>query len=407
MRIGRRRGATLVLVSVSMTMLMGFAALAVDLGHLYAVHTEMRNAADSAAMAGASALVMDEVLQGDSAQDELAYQARLRAQAFAAKNPAQGADVYLTSSDVVVGYVTNPYDLHEQMTVAGSPYNAVCVRVEKSPNSPNGPASLFFANIWGKSSASLVAEAIAYVNSQVAGYRAPDQGSGPLVPLSVRKWRVDEVLDQVAYGGGVDQYGYDSETGEITMSPDGIPELQIYPFKQKDEEPVGDGDDEADNDGAGNFGILNFGSNNSSAVVPARQIATGLLAEDFINTIGEPEIRFYDEIGYGDDHEVPEIQVEEIFYDIDATTGGKAGPILDATATRLKDVIGFFVHTDVDETGTNALYTVVGMEFGRVMNVNRVNNSIIIQPAVYVGSEIISGQWVPTHRTARAPMLIR
>jgi Flp pilus assembly protein TadG len=389
-----------------MTMLMGFAALAVDLGHLFAVHTEMRNAADAAAMAGASALVMDEVLLGDIAQDELAYQAVLRAQAYANKNQAETANVVLAASDVAVGYVSNPYDLHEQMTVAGSPYNAVYVKVEKTPNSANGPASLFFANIWGKSNASLVAEAIAYVNSSVAGYRAPEENGGPLVPLSVRKWRVDEVLEQVVNGGGVDEYGYDPETGKITSTPDGIPELQIYPFSQREEELAHPGPPvEADNDGSGDYGILNFGADSSGATIPARQMATGITADDLINAIGEPEIRFYDEGGWDEEHNVEEI--EALSYEVDGTPGKKTGPIISAAATQMAKIIGFFVHTDVDATGTNAVYTVVDMQFGRVMAVDAVQSSIIIQPTLYVGNEIIPGQWAPTHRTARAPMLIR
>jgi len=398
---GGARGAALVLVAASLTMLMGFAALAIDVGYLYAVHTELRNVADASAMAGASALVEDEVLQGDSAQDDIAYMARVRAGEYAAKNDVAGHTAYVVDSDVLVGYVSDPYDLDEQITVAGSPYNAVRVRVEKSNESLNGPAELLFARVWGQNTASLAAEATAYVNANIAGYRAPSSGPGPLVPLSVRKWRVDEVLEQATNGGGVDEYGYeydpDTDTFNITSGPDGIPELVIYPFKQKDEEP-----DEDNPDGAGNFGILNFGATNSSATVPARQIATGITADDLIKTIGAPEIRFYSEDGSEDDH-----AVEELFYAIDATPGKKTGPILDAAATRKGQVIGFFVHTDVNGTGTNALYTVTGMEFGRVMAVDDGAKAIIVQPAVYLGSGLITGRWVPTHSTARAPILVR
>ncbi len=395
---GRARGAVLVLVAASLTMLMGFAALAIDVGYLYAVHTELRNVADASAMAGASALVDDSVLQGDSAQDDIAYLARARAHEYAGKNEVAGRVAYVLDSDVLVGYVSDPYDLSEQITVAGSPYNAVRVRVAKSHESPNGPAELLFARVWGQETASLSAESTAYVNANIAGYRAPSSGPGVLIPLSVRKWRVDEVLEQAANGGGVDEYGFDPETGEITSGPDGIPELMIYPFKQKDEEPDSDNPD-----GAGNFGILNFGATNSSAVIPARQIETGLLAEDLMATIGQSEILFYSEDGSEDDH-----AVEELFYTIDATPGTKSGPILDAAATRMGQVIGFFVHTDVDATGTNALYTVTGMEFGRVMAVNAgADKVIIVQPAIYLGSGLITGDWVPTHSTARAPILVR
>ena len=49
----QERGAVLVLVGVLMFVLIGFAALAIDLGHLYVVRNELQNAADSGALAGA------------------------------------------------------------------------------------------------------------------------------------------------------------------------------------------------------------------------------------------------------------------------------------------------------------------------------------------------------------------
>ena len=51
----RKRGAMLVLVAVSLGMLIGFAALAVDFGMLYDARSETQRAADAAALAGASA----------------------------------------------------------------------------------------------------------------------------------------------------------------------------------------------------------------------------------------------------------------------------------------------------------------------------------------------------------------
>ena len=53
------KGATLVFVAIAMVMLLGFAALAVDLGYLYVVRGELQNAADSGALAGAQVLYND------------------------------------------------------------------------------------------------------------------------------------------------------------------------------------------------------------------------------------------------------------------------------------------------------------------------------------------------------------
>jgi uncharacterized membrane protein len=52
----RRSGQILVLASIGMVVLLGFSALAVDVGLLYSARRRMQTAADAAAIAGASAL---------------------------------------------------------------------------------------------------------------------------------------------------------------------------------------------------------------------------------------------------------------------------------------------------------------------------------------------------------------
>ncbi|MBE0598426.1 MAG: hypothetical protein IH614_14255 [Desulfuromonadales bacterium] len=56
MRSKQERGAVLVLVAILMVVIIGVAALAIDIGHLVAVGNELQNAADAAALAGASVL---------------------------------------------------------------------------------------------------------------------------------------------------------------------------------------------------------------------------------------------------------------------------------------------------------------------------------------------------------------
>ena len=54
-----RRGGTLVLVAVSMVALLGMAGMVIDIGMLLKVRGEAQRAADAAALAGASALLLD------------------------------------------------------------------------------------------------------------------------------------------------------------------------------------------------------------------------------------------------------------------------------------------------------------------------------------------------------------
>jgi hypothetical protein len=56
-RIGNERGATIVVVAASLAVIIGMAALAIDLGMLLSARAEAQRAADAAALAGASAFI--------------------------------------------------------------------------------------------------------------------------------------------------------------------------------------------------------------------------------------------------------------------------------------------------------------------------------------------------------------
>lgn len=58
-RLTGRRGAVLPIVVITMVILLGLAAFAVDLGYMYVAKGELQNAADAAALAGASVLFTD------------------------------------------------------------------------------------------------------------------------------------------------------------------------------------------------------------------------------------------------------------------------------------------------------------------------------------------------------------
>src|SRR5437899_4642335 len=66
------RGASLMLVAVSMVALLGFSALAIDVGMLYGAKAQAQNAADSGALAGAGSLILapaDAALARDTAKE--------------------------------------------------------------------------------------------------------------------------------------------------------------------------------------------------------------------------------------------------------------------------------------------------------------------------------------------------
>ena len=53
---GKHDGSAVIFVAVTMLLLLAFAALAIDMGHIYVVRGELQNAADAGALAGAQVL---------------------------------------------------------------------------------------------------------------------------------------------------------------------------------------------------------------------------------------------------------------------------------------------------------------------------------------------------------------
>ncbi len=150
----RRRGATLVLVTVLLFVLMGFAALAVDVGHLCAVTTEQQNTADGAALAGSSAL-----------QDSLLEDAVLeRALHVIALNQEPQGYRSLDTQIIQIGKWSSTTGEFTEMDLA-EVEDAFAVRVvAMRPEMP-----YFFAPIFGKFSTDVTREAVAVASGHCGG----------------------------------------------------------------------------------------------------------------------------------------------------------------------------------------------------------------------------------------------
>lgn len=75
MKLVDDRGAIIGLVAFMMLVLMGFVALAVDVGHIYMVRNELQNAADAGALAGAGFLYNDNATRVNEDANQVAYAA--------------------------------------------------------------------------------------------------------------------------------------------------------------------------------------------------------------------------------------------------------------------------------------------------------------------------------------------
>ena len=151
-----RRATVAVYTAICMTVVMGMAALAVDIGALYQAQAELQRAADGAALAAAGQMIADGVPDPQAAAYEAAAE-------VAERNPVLRTQVALDAcTDVEFGRAS--YDEASQRYVfetGGDIYDAVRVTVRRTEGSQGGPIELMFARFLGHDSRGLEARAAA------------------------------------------------------------------------------------------------------------------------------------------------------------------------------------------------------------------------------------------------------
>jgi Flp pilus assembly protein TadG len=135
-----RRGIIVVLTALLLVFLLGMIAFAVDLGFIANTRTELQSAVDSAAYAGAGALI-----SGTNA-------ATAAAQSFYTQNKAGGGSLAAATLGLEFG---NWSTTSRTFTATSSQPNAI----RASANITDKP--LFFANVFGKSKFNMSAKAVA------------------------------------------------------------------------------------------------------------------------------------------------------------------------------------------------------------------------------------------------------
>ncbi len=363
----QRRGATVALVAVSLVVILGFTALTIDLGRLYLVRTELQAAADSAALAGASAFANDVALANDSGAQLLTL-LRARAQQFSSLNKTLGAVTLLESADIVIG--THDFDNPGAAldTSGTEAFNAVEITVRRTEGSANGPVGFFFASILGHDDGGVIASARAALNDRVAVY-GEDSIIGRLMPFSIYSGMYDYALEN-----GTDDYSYDGSS--VSNTGDGVPEARIFPWKWKDTSDLLDTDSGG---GAGNYGALTIGASSGSADELIDQIANGVSLSDVSIEFGGTDVDFQDSDG------------NPTSFAVGGNTGNTSS-VEDALLARVGDVIAFFVHGSISGNGSNATFNITGIRFGRIMQVDlggsKAEQGVYIQPVVYTDQSI-------------------
>ncbi len=368
------------MVAVFLVVILGCAALALDIGYLYVARAELQRTADAAAMAGAQALGRD----FDSPFGEYLYPNDIYSQAesYAQSNKVvQEAVVLNRNADIIVGYLANPQDRSAALQiVALDQANAVQV-IARRISGNGGEIPLFFAPIWGINSSAVGASAIAVLDDRFYAYTPTTSGLGCIkaIPIGVH---VDDWNDKIEAGNGSDRFGYDTSSDSLIRAPDGVVEIDLYPGKTG---------------AAGNFGILSIGTGKQGTSHIVDQITNGLTKEDLIDITGKPMIEFHDyESGAA------------ASYDVSGDPGMKAGL---GDALHVGDKIGFFLYSQVVEGGSNSVFTIIDMRFGRIMKMDASagnDGATVIQPIPHYGPDIITSPNAPsTDRLIGTLQLVR
>lgn len=163
-------GVTAVFIGLMLTVILGFAAFAVDVGQIYMVRAELQTAADAASTAAARGLPNEVIADaiGVSYTDSNSF----------------GNGTIATASDVVVGQWDNST---RSFVPGGTPTNAVQVTTQRSEAYGN-PVENLFAQLIGNPTTDVSATSISLKQSALLNFEGLGSGFVP---------------DQVSHGTGI------------------------------------------------------------------------------------------------------------------------------------------------------------------------------------------------------------
>jgi len=232
-RTYNQNGSVLVLTTICLTLIMMAVAMTIDIGWMTASKSQLQNAADSAALAGAAQLVDEDALKGTPDQADDVISARDFAQEFAGYNEAAQVSLQLDRNDgnladggIIAGYLQNPLDMDSLFQSEGiSQFNSVKVTA-KLAQDINGPLALLMGTFDGPSSVAISTHAIATIDDRIAGFSLGAGETLPMLPFATYEGTWNAATD-----GASDQDNFRVVNGVVSAGSDGIPEITLYPYK--------------------------------------------------------------------------------------------------------------------------------------------------------------------------------
>ena len=179
-------GAIGIVIALLLPVLIGFAGLAVDIGHMYAVNSQLKNAADAGALSGARALVP--YIGAPLTPNWIAGQNK--ASQTVLLNRSDNKQLTVCQVDYGYwGFTTAPPSLQSAGIVpTANDFPAVRVKVSKTAGQNDGQVKMYLASVLGVLPADVSATSVAMITFP--------QGVGPgaLKPLVATKNIVDKYM---------------------------------------------------------------------------------------------------------------------------------------------------------------------------------------------------------------------
>jgi Flp pilus assembly protein TadG len=262
-----RRAAIAPLTAILLIPLLGLVAFAVDLGWIVLTQSDLQNAADSAALAGAGQMMNGFVMYNlpNQSSNQLSILntaesgAKSWAKKFAGLNTAGGvSSLTLLDSDIQFGFT----DANGAYTAyaSGSPYpNTIKVTMRRD-STANTALALFFGPVLGLPTVDLNATSSATIYAaNVNSFANTSSLAVGMLPMTydVNNWN-SFLATGLAPGAST-----------VTLDALGNPDIQIYP-SLKD---------------TGNFGLLGLDDSHAGASTVSSWITSGLTQADLQNLL--------------------------------------------------------------------------------------------------------------------------
>lgn len=140
-----QRGVAAIIVAIVLPVLIGFAALAIDIGYLCATRNELQDAADAAALAGTGDL-------GDQYANNIdpinTLDIKTIAKNTALENQGGGKSIHIKDDDIEIGCWNGDDHTLNSCTAPDTP-DAVRVTARRDSSVITGPITTFFGRIFG------------------------------------------------------------------------------------------------------------------------------------------------------------------------------------------------------------------------------------------------------------------